>query len=97
VSSVGKKTGIHIIASGRVQGVGYRYYCMETARSLGLKGWVMNRNDGSVEMEVTGGQEIIKKFIEEITRTDGTFLVSGFVTEETGADKGYKDFTIKFY
>jgi acylphosphatase len=97
VSAVGKKTGMHIIASGRVQGVGYRYYCMETARSLGLKGWVMNMNDGSVELEVTGEEDVIKKFIAEITRTDRTFSVSGFVTEETGPDKEYKDFTIKFH
>jgi acylphosphatase len=92
-----KNTGMHIIASGRVQGVGYRYYCMETARSMGLKGWVMNRDDGSVEMEVTGEESAIKKFIAEVTRTDRSFTISDFVMEETGADKGYKDFMIKFY
>jgi acylphosphatase len=91
-----KITGMHITASGRVQGVGYRYYCLETARSMGLKGWVMNKDDGSVEMEVTGEREKIKRFMAEITRTDRTFSVSDFIAEETG-DKGYREFTIKFY
>lgn len=92
-----KSAGLHIIASGRVQGVGYRYYCLETAHALGVKGWVMNRDDGDVELEVFGEKEVIDKFTAEITRTDRTFSVSGFTTEEIPAGKGYKDFTIKFY
>jgi acylphosphatase len=97
VSAVNEKTGCHITASGRVQGVGYRYYCMESARRMGLTGYVMNKDDGKVEMEVFGDKEIIKSFITEVTRTDRAFWVSDFVMEETAPDKGYRDFTIKFY
>ena len=42
----------HIIFSGRVQGVGFRYTACYLARSLGLTGWVKNLWDGDVEMEV---------------------------------------------
>ena len=41
-------------ASGRVQGVGFRMYVRENASRLGLKGWVMNMSDGTVDMEVQG-------------------------------------------
>lgn len=44
----------HIIFSGRVQGVGFRYRSYYIAQSLGLTGWVKNTWDDRVEMEVQG-------------------------------------------
>lgn len=40
---------IHVIVSGRVQGVGYRAWCEGAAQSRGLAGFVRNRRDGTVE------------------------------------------------
>jgi acylphosphatase len=40
--------------TGRVQGVGYRLWATRTAARLGLRGWVRNRSDGSVEVLATG-------------------------------------------
>ena len=39
---------------GRVQGVGFRWWVVETATSLSLDGWVRNRRDGSVELLAIG-------------------------------------------
>ena len=53
----------HIYFYGRVQGVGFRYYAVQKAGQLGLAGWVRNRYDGSVEMEVEGAETDIDQMI----------------------------------
>lgn len=45
---------VHVIVSGAVQGVGYRYTARLVARDIGVAGWVRNRADGTVEAEVEG-------------------------------------------
>lgn len=42
---------------GRVQGVGFRWHTMQTARGLGLRGRVWNNTDGSVEVHAGGAAE----------------------------------------
>ena len=45
---------MHVVVSGDVQGVGYRYTMRMIAREVGVTGWVRNRRDGTVEAEVEG-------------------------------------------
>ena len=59
-----EKVGAHIIVSGRVQGVAYRYYAREVAEQLGIKGWIKNLINGDVELIVEGFQQTVEKMIE---------------------------------
>ncbi|MDX8391738.1 MAG: acylphosphatase [Mariprofundaceae bacterium] len=45
---------LRIIVSGRVQGVGFRYYTKAEADRLGISGWVRNLSDGNVESLICG-------------------------------------------
>jgi acylphosphatase len=45
------------VITGRVQGVGFRWFVEREAAELGMKGWVRNREDGSVEVMATGAPE----------------------------------------
>lgn len=56
----------HIIFSGCVQGVGFRYRSMYIAQSLGLTGWVTNMWDGNVEMEIQGAEADIGRMMKQL-------------------------------
>lgn len=59
-------TSKQVIFRGRVQGVGFRYHTKQTALGFDVVGWVKNKRDGSVEMQVMGEEEEVRDFIEEI-------------------------------
>ena len=58
-----KKVRQHIIFSGIVQGVGFRYRAYYAASKLGLTGWVYNMADGRVEMEVQGERTAVERLL----------------------------------
>ena len=53
----------HLDIHGRVQGVFYRNWTVETARALNLTGWVRNRMDGHVEALVQGEADAVDRFV----------------------------------
>ena len=59
-------TSKQVIFRGRVQGVGFRYHTKQIALGFEVVGWVRNRNDGTVELQVMGEEEEVSGFIEEI-------------------------------
>ena len=59
----GTKERWHILFSGKVQHVGFRYTAYYIARDLGLTGWVDNLPDGRVEMEVQGQPSDLRRLL----------------------------------
>ena len=54
--------------SGRVQGVGFRYFAQDAARREGLHGYVTNRDDGTVEALAEGEAEAVERFERALRR-----------------------------
>jgi acylphosphatase len=57
---------VRLLVSGRVQGVGFRWFVREAARRHRLPGWVRNRPDGGVEIEIAGEDGVYKEFLETV-------------------------------
>lgn len=56
------------LISGRVQGVGFRYFTQDAARREGLHGFVRNNDDGTVEAIAEGESESLERFERAIRR-----------------------------
>jgi acylphosphatase len=59
---------LHVVVRGRVQGVGFRWFVREVARSLDLAGWVKNRADGTVEVVAEGADEAMRQLRSDLAQ-----------------------------
>lgn len=57
---------IHVVVTGKVQGVGFRFFVSDLARDLGITGSVKNLNDGTVEVEACASKGAIKLMLEQL-------------------------------
>ncbi len=63
--------GRHYIVRGRVQGVGFRAFVWRAAADLGVRGWVRNVADGSVEVAAWGSEELLDRLESVLWRGPG--------------------------
>jgi len=83
--------------SGRVQGVGFRYFTLETAENIGdLTGFVRNEDsDRSVEICAEGGKPDLERFVSEIRQGPSLSRVNGVNIDWRPIEKRqYEQFTI---
>ena len=64
----GAETVAHWQVVGRVQGVGFRWFVRQQARRWGVRGWVRNRPDGSVEISAVGPREALEGLMAGVRR-----------------------------
>tara|TARA_R110000868_G_scaffold29889_2_gene110962 strand:+ start:1871 stop:2143 length:273 start_codon:yes stop_codon:yes gene_type:complete len=76
---------VKVIISGRVQGVWYRAWTQEAARSRDLSGWVRNRSDGSVEAVFSGPEADVAAMLEAARKGPRLARVDNIETEACDA------------
>jgi acylphosphatase len=83
------KTRAHVFVTGRVQGVCFRDFVRQGARSLSVSGWVRNLYDERVEAMLEGEQEQVDKLISYLHEGPESALV-------TDVEVAYEDYTGQF-
>ena len=78
--------------AGRVQGVGFRAFVVARAQAHGLRGWVRNRRNGSVEALLIGESDAVAAMIEECGRGPSLARVDR-VEKLAASDDGSTGFT----
>jgi len=84
------------IASGRVQGVGFRCFVQTSARELGITGWARNMEDGTVHMELQGDGERLDALIFKIEKGSCFIKVDKLSLEEITVRNGEKGFAVRY-
>ena len=86
----------HLIIKGRVQGVCYRAWMRERARSLELKGWVRNLPNWTVEAVVQGERELLDKIVEWCHVGPPAASVDDVSKEPAEIDEGLTSFQVRY-
>lgn len=90
--SIARRRRIRV--TGRVQGVGFRYFVQSVARNLGLMGFVRNEPDQAVTAEVQGPAEAITEFERHMARGPALARVDSVVAEDMEVHQGEIEFAI---
>ncbi len=85
---------VYIIISGRVQGVGFRYFALYKAEALEITGWVKNTPDGKVEMEVSGNIQNMYTFIDWMRIGPSRAIITSFTLSDISPERKFTQFTI---
>ena len=90
------KTQVKVVISGKVQGVFYRAHTQNTADRLGIKGYVKNLANGSVEAVFEGDQPAIDQMINWCNKGPEMSRVENVQTQEIKPLTNFKIFEIRY-
>lgn len=77
---------LHVQVTGRVQGVGFRWFVRVSGRRLQLSGWVKNRPDGSVEVTASGSDDRLTELRKLLSRgPDGASVTAVIDLDDAAA------------
>ena len=87
---------VQVVVQGRVQGVYYRASARDRARQLGLKGWVRNCPDGSVEILAEGEKTLLGQLISWCHQGPPAAVVTRVTTDWQTATGEFVGFVVKY-
>ena len=82
--------------TGRVQGVGFRYFVVRQARRLGVAGYAMNMIDGSVEIRAEGESVVVQQLIDAVRRGPGGSRVDDVEVESKDGGASFSGFDVRY-
>ena len=85
---------MHVIFSGRVQGVGFRYTVRELAKGFEVTGFVKNLINGRVELIAEGTPRQLEEFLEEIENSHMSVFIRNKEVNWSDADGEFNTFSI---
>jgi acylphosphatase len=85
-----------VLISGRVQGVGFRYFTTDLAKSYDLSGWVKNLATGDVEILVEGDKSAVAGFLKELKVGPSHGYVANFQIEWKPYEGKFDKFQVRF-
>lgn len=89
-------TRLHALVEGRVQGVGFRFFVLEIAETLGVSGWVRNCWDETVEVTAEGSRAKLEQLLLALERGPRSAFVSRVQSEWLAATTHeFKSFVVK--
>lgn len=86
---------MHILYSGRVQGVGFRFTAESAAIQSGIQGWVKNLGDGRVEIMAEAEEEALKDFLNKIRQSFSRYIQDEDLRWSEAVEE-FQDFQIRF-
>jgi acylphosphatase len=87
----------HVIVSGLVQGVCYRAFVQDNARSLRVFGWVKNLPDSRVEAELEGEESAVNDLIEFMRQGPRAAHVTNLEIEIRAFQNQYNSFSVRYH
>lgn len=87
--------GAKILVRGMVQGVGFRYFVFRKAKEMGVRGFVQNRADGSVYIDVVADRTLIEELINALRGGPREAHVTDVQVEWQTPAEQYRNFEIR--
>lgn len=82
--------------SGRVQGVGFRYFVQRKAEAYGVRGYTRNMPDANVEVVAEGDKDTLIRFSEELKKGPALARVESVRMVWSDSDQHFKGFSIRY-
>ena len=94
MSKIHKTVGAKIRVTGHVQRVGYRYFVQHWAEDFGFGGWVKNKSDGSVIMQLEGRKDNVEKLLTELKEGTENVVIENIKVDWLSFENKFRNFKV---